>query len=513
MERKQIIKVENEFITFKLDTGAEVNVLPKSLFKKLDKQFKLRPFLANIQSYSGHSMKHLGVVSLISIVKNIVTLIDFVIVDAEITPILGLKSCIDLGIIKRLDSIDLDPHLIDRDQFKQRQNKDVFSGLGKFPNKCNILLKSNSKPVAKPPRRIPLKLINPLKKELLKLENVGIISKVEKAIEWVNNLVIVEKTNGELRLCLDPKYLNECIIREQYLIPSIENILSHLNGKSIFTVLDLKEGFYQIELEDKASELFTFSTPFGCYKFNRLPFGVNTASEIFQKYNEGIFSDIPGVQMYIDDIIIAASNKKEHDQILSKVIERARKYNIKFNHNKIQYCANEVKYLGYIISNQGISIDKNRSDAINAIENPKNVKELQRILGMINFVRGFIPNLTDITHPLRQLLKKDSSFLWLPCHTLILNKIKNLIKNAQYLNTFDVNKSITLQTDVSKFGLGCCLMQEKKPIFDASRSLTDAEVNYSQTEKEFLAIIFACYYYGRSNICKYRPSSIDFNNE
>ena len=147
-------------------------------------------------------------------------------------------------------------------------------------------------------------------------------------------------------------------------------------------------------------------TPFGCYIFLRLPFGIKIAPEIFQKYNEKNFKDIPGVTIYIDDILIAANSLEEHDRILGEVFKRARELNIKFNPEKFQYRVNQVKYLGHIMSGKGISCDPDRIVAIEKIEPPKDKTDLQKLLGMINYVRSFIQNLAAICHPLKLRLSK-----------------------------------------------------------------------------------------------------------
>lgn len=148
-----------------------------------------------------------------------------------------------------------------------------------------------------------------------------------------------------------------------------------------------------------------FNTPFGMYKFNRMPFGITIAPEFFQKVNSQNFADIPGVVIYFDDILIASDTLEEHDKILQAVIERAKKLNIRFNKEKIQFKQNHVKYLGHIFSQDGISADEDRIKSITDLKNPKNKKDLQKILGMINYLRKFIPNLSEKTVLLRELLK------------------------------------------------------------------------------------------------------------
>lgn len=232
-----------------------------------------------------------------------------------------------------------------------------------------------------------------------------------------------------------------------------------------------------------------------------MPYGIKIGPEVFQKYNERNFEDIPNVVVFIDDILIAADTIDEHDRILKKVLERTRKLNIKFNIDKIQYKVTEVKYLGKIISCEGIRSDPERIKAITQIDNPKTKKDLQKLLGMINYIQDYV--LSEISKPLRDLLKNNVVFNWQKHHENCLNQIKSIISNTLTLTIFDESKEITIETDASKFGIGCCLMQNGKPVSFASRSLSDAEVNYAQIEKEFLAVVFACrkfhyYIYGRS---------------
>lgn len=197
----------------------------------------------------------------------------------------------------------------------------------------------------------------------------GIISPVNHATDWVNNLQIIEKPNGKLRICLDPKPLNECIKREHFLIPTIDDLTAGLASKSIFSVLDLSSGFWHMELDKPSSELTTFMTPFRRYKFNRVPFGLNCAPEMFQRKMVEIFGDIQGVIAYFDDIVICAESEQEHDKLMSVVMSRAQKNNIKFNPTKMQYRQREVKFMGHILSYGKIRADRKHREAV---ENMKN---------------------------------------------------------------------------------------------------------------------------------------------
>ena len=267
--------------------------------------------------------------------------------------------------------------------------------------------------------------------------------------------------------------------------------------------MDEKDGFWQVNLDEESSYLCTFNTPFGRYRFKRMPFGISSAPEVFQKKNEALFDDISGVEIIFDDIIVAAESEVEHDTIVRKLLQRAREANVKFNEAKLQFKVSEVKYMGNIVSESGLKPDDEKIRAILEMPVPESKEELQRLLGMVNYFAQFIPNQSTITAPLRQLLKKDVDWMWLPEHTSAVQELKQILSSKPVLKLFDSSKPVKLQVDASKSGLGACLMQDGHPVAYASRSLTSAEENYAQIEKELLAVVFGCerfhcYVYGRS---------------
>ena len=325
---------------------------------------------------------------------------------------------------------------------------------------------------------------------------------MDRPTPWVNSLVIVEKRDGSLRLCLDPRDLNKAIRREHHRIPTAEDIASRLSGKKVFSIVDEKDGFWQVPLDDESSHLCTFNTLYGRYRFKWMPFGIKSAPEVFQKKNESIFGDIDGVEVIFDDIIVVAADEQEHDQIMRKLLQRARDANVKFNSAKFQYKVSEVKYMGNIVSESGLKPDVEKVRAIIQMPTPQSKEELQRFLGMVNYFSEFIPNQSEITTPLRHLLKKEAVWTWSHEHTQSVEHLKRILSSQPVLKFFDPSKPVKLQVDASKSGLGACILQDGHPIAYASRSLTQAEEKYSQIEKELLAVVFGCerfnhYVYGR----------------
>ena len=286
--------------------------------------------------------------------------------------------------------------------------------------------------------------------------------------------------------------MNKAIKREHHTIPTLQDIVTEFTGKTVFSTLDLKDGYWQIQLDEESSQLCTFSSPFGRYRFTRMPFGIRSASEVFQKKNEAAFSGIPGVHIVADDIIIAADSIQEHDKILTQVLERAKERNIVFNLEKLQLRVNKVKYLGTIVTPDGTKPDPSKVKAIVEMDPPQDKAGIRRLLGMLNFLAAHIPNMSDITGPLRCLLKSDVHFNWGPEQEAALAKMKATLSSAPVLHYFDPSIVSTIQADASQSGLGACLFQKGKPIAYASRSLSPSECNYPQIEKELLAIVFAC---------------------
>ena len=301
---------------------------------------------------------------------------------------------------------------------------------------------------------------------------------------------------------MDPQDLNKAIKREHYRIPTPDDIQRRLNGKKFFSMVDMKDGYWHVVLDEESSHLCTFNTPFGRYRFKRMPFGISSASEVFQKRNEQIFGDIEGVEVIVDDMIIAGRDEAEADEVLRKVMQTARENKVKFNPKKLTLRAQEIKYMGNIITPDGLKPDPDKIKSIVEIPKPENKEELRRFLGMVNYLSQFIPNMSQVNAPLRDLLKREIQWVWGSEHDRALQQLKQSLTSQPLLKFFDVNKPVRIQTDASQRGLGACLFQQDHPIAYASRSLTQAEQNYAQIEKELLAIVFACnkfnqYVYGK----------------
>lgn len=515
------INVNGIEVNFKMDTGAEINCLPIKYVKKMNLNNKIVKSNIRLYAYNNEEVKtHGKIVLQCNINKNSIP-VEFEIVDNDFQPILGIASCVKLNLIKKVFNVNCDELAgVKRTSAPKTNNKsieiklpedkevflqdyiDVFDGLGQIPGKCLIELKDKSEPKLNYKKRIPFSLHDKLKKQLDLMVNDGVISKVNKPTDWVNNLQIVEKPDGSLRICLDPKPLNECIKRERCIIPTSESIISRVGGAKYFTVMDLKNGFWQVVLDERCSELTTFITPFGLYKWNRMPFGLNNAPEVFMRYMIQIFGDLEGVEVYFDDLCIFGKNKQEHDERLLNVIRRARDFNVKFNKKKVQYKATEVCFMGQIISEGEIKPDNKYLRAIREMPSPEDKQGVLRLLGMCKFLAKYIPNLSAITANLRELTHDNVKWQWTDAHQNEIEKLKQILSTDPVLKIYDPKTPLVIQTDASKDGIGCVLLQDGRPVAFASRSLNKTEKRYAQIEKELLAVVVACekfhyFIYGR----------------
>lgn len=489
------LKINNKMIVVKLDTGAQCNILPINLYNKIrnSDDVLLDNCSSDLRSYGGNKLNVFGTKIFDVFCRNKLYKVKFVIVGVEGDVLLGGNACIKMNLVKKVLEVSTvnnnNNHSAENVLELINENKKVFQGTGLIPFKYKIILKANAVPVVSSCRRVADKIMPRLKESLENLVQRDIIYKIEEPTEWVNNITIVEKNDGSIRICLDPVNLNKNICYDQHPIPTVEEISLKLRGKSVFTVLDMKEGFYHVQLDDESCKLCTFITPFGKYCFKRLPFGLSVSPEVFQRMNEKVFEGLE-VGIYFDDIVIAGKDEYEHDMLLKQVIERAKKFGVVFNTKKIQYKSESIRFLGQIFNKEGVRPNNEYIQAILAIEKPKNKKEVLRFLGMVNYLIKYLPSLSELSFPLRQLIKNNIEFVWTSDIDKSFVDIKQLIANITTLKIFDPNLPIVVQTDASQYGIGGCLLQEGQPIAFCSKSLTNTEIKYSQIEKEYLAIAF-----------------------
>lgn len=336
-----------------------------------------------------------------------------------------------------------------------------------------------------------------VKTELERMEKLGVISKVSEPTDWCAGMVVVPKPNGQVRICVDLTRLNDSVCRERHPLPAVDQTLAQLAGAKIFSKLDANSGFWQIPLSPESIPLTTFITPFGRYCFNRLPFGITSAPEHFQRRMSEILGDLEGVVCLIDDVLIHGRTQEEHDERLFKVLCRLQKEGLTLNRVKCKFSQREVPFLGQIVDESGIKPDPSKVAAIRNVPIPTNIGEIRRFLGTVNQMGKFAPNLADVTKPLRDLLVKGNQWVWGEAQQRAFDEVKQMLMTTPVLALFDPTFDTILSADASSYGLGAVLLQrqpqgELKPVAYISRSMTTTEQRYAQIEKEALALTWAC---------------------
>lgn len=360
--------------------------------------------------------------------------------------------------------------------------------------KCKIQLRPNAIPVVHKLRPVKRVLLKPLKEELTKLLKEGIIQEVE-GTDWISPLALATKASGEMRMCVNLKKLNNNILVDRHPLPRINEMLMSVTESAVFTSLDLRSAYHQIELDEDSKAYTSFITPFGTYKFNRMPFGLASAASVFQKLMDRLFGDDPNTLCYQDDLLLFSKDMHEHKLLLRKVLMKMKEVGMTLKLEKCKFGCASVDYLGHTLTSKGVLPKEKLVNAVSVFSTPSNKDEVRSFLGLIEYYAKFIRNLADRSQNIRNLLKKNVRFEWSTlCEDEFLD-LKREVCEAGCLSPFQEGLKTVVTTDASKKGLGAVLTQVcnglERTIAFASRTLKGSEANYSAIEREALAIYWA----------------------
>ena len=401
--------------------------------------------------------------------------------------LLGIPEIMALGLLARVRGLRV-----------EERHQELYRGLGQLTEKFKIKLKKGAEPFSlSVPRRLPIGLREATLRELQRMENLGVIEKVEEYREWCAGMVVAPKTNGDVRICVDLTKLNKSVKSENFPLPRVEEILATLEGSRVFSKMDANSGFWQIELEEESRKYTTFITPFGRFQFCKMPFGISAAPEFFQRQMTKLLEGLNGVACMMDDILVYGKNQYEHDRRLEVVMKRLEEAGMTLNRSKCVFSKKEVTFLGHRVSDKGIAPDPEKVKAITEMGAPINRKQVKSFLGMVNYLSKFSPKLAELEGPLRELTKTNTAWVWDRDQERSFEGIKRLLTQAPVLAKFELRAEHRVTADSSQYALGAALLQRKRggqwqPVVYISRRLTEAERRYAQLEKEALAITWAC---------------------
>ncbi|XP_068319605.1 uncharacterized protein [Pyrus communis] len=394
--------------------------------------------------------------------------------------------------------------------------KDLCNTRRRRANKEVVKVSENegTKPSREAQRRLNPPMMEVVKKEIIKLLDCGVIYPISDS-RWVSPVQVVPKKSGvtvikndenELvptriqtgwRVCIDYRKLNAMTRKDHFPLPFIDQMLERLAGHAFYCFLDGYSGYNQIVIAPDDQEKTTFTCPFGTFAYRRMPFGLCNAPATFQRCMVSIFSDFVEkiIEVFMDDFSVFGSSFDNCLDNLTLILKRCVETNLVLNWEKCHFMVKQGIVLGHIVSEKGIEVDKSKIDLVRHLPSPTSVREVRSFLGHAGFYRRFIKDFSKMSNPLCRLLQKDVPFKFDEECNSAFNQLKEKLVSAPIIVPPDWSLPFELMCDASDYALGAVLGQrrDKRPhvIYYASRTLNDAQLNYSTTEKELLAVVFA----------------------
>ena len=398
---------------------------------------------------------------------------------------------------------------------------DVFVGSDGILGKTNVIKHTidtgNALPIKLPPRRVPFSQMDAMQKELESMLDKGVIQ--PSSSPWASPVVLVKKSDGSLRFCIDYRKVNAITKKDAYPLPRIDETLDAVSGSQYFCAMDLASGFWQVEMKAEDREKTAFSTRQGLFEFLVMPFGLSNSPSTFSRLMAKVLQgmSMSEVLVYMDDILVHNKTFSETLRVLREVFLRLRKSGLKLKPKKCQLFRQSVKYLGHVIDRQGVRCDPDKIAVIEKWESPTSVEGVRSVLGTASYYRRFIKGFAEIASPLHDLLKKEVKFCWTATCQEALEKIKRCLTQAPILAFPNESGDFVLDTDACNVGIGAVLSQlqdgEEKVIAYASKALSKSQKVYCTTYKELLAVRifveqFKAYLYGREFVVRTDHASL-----
>ena len=468
-------------IELQVDTGASCSILSMSAARQWFKGVPYAPSDARLFGFGRNPLPVAGTLSTVVTYKGVSTPAKFLLVQTA-----GSEAIMGMDLMRELN---VTVHPASHSVFKTEAELPAIKGY-----EHEIRLQPDAVPTAYRMRRLPYSVRDEVSAELKRLENSGVIERIE-ASPWVNPLTVTRKKDGSLRLCVDLRGPNAQIVAETHPLPTMEELESKLFG-AVYSRIDLKSAYHQLRLKESSRDITAFLTHDGLWRFTRVPFGLVSSGSAFQKLLTNLLHGIDGCGHYLDDILVTGWTQQEHDDRLHEVKKRLQKANVTVNEEKSVYSQADVEFCGHHLSKQGIAPLTSAVQAVLDAPAPENVKELRSFLGTTAWFSKFVPQYSAAVQPLSALLRKDSVFEWSEEASTAFKSIKELISSSPVIQPFRPELKTVVTSDGCDRGAGAVLTQvqpsgEEKPVAYWSRSFSDAERRYSVSEKEALSAVNA----------------------
>ena len=491
------LKVNDKDTSFVFDTGAALTVLNKADYCK-NFDFPLSQSTKTLSTFTGERVNIIGQAEVDVSHRDVKTKLTIHVVDSTGPSLVGRDW---------IASLKLDLNTICNLNSGNSAEKDLKTLLHKYNSVFNdspgcikdVKVKLHVEPGAVPKfcraRTPPYAMRAGIEDELNRLQRENIITPVEHS-EWATPIVPILKKDKSVRICGDYKTtVNRVSPGDCHPIPLVEDLAQSLAGGEKYSKIDFSHAYTQCELDDQSKNLTVINTHKGLFRYNRLCFGVSAAPGIFQRTIESMFKHVPFTVNFIDDLYVSGENDTDHLNNLQQVLQICKDKGLTIKAEKCAFLQTEVNFLGYKLSKHGLKPMEDKVQAVKEFASPTDKHLLKSFLGLINYYGKFVNNLATTLAPLYHLLRKDVQWSWGKKEQKAFEKAKSVLSSEMILAQYDPNKDTIVTVDASPVGVGAILSQVhgdgERPVAFASRTLQDAERNYSQLDKEALAIIFA----------------------
>ena len=469
------VTINSRPVRMLVDTGSPVSIIPARLYHQSFSSVPLRP-AGQLSQYDGSGINVLGKITVsVSGSEAEGGVADLYVAMGQ-TPLTGRDLQQKLAVTVRHGNVVC------------QVSSGVLPAISGYVHK--VRLKPDAVPVQMPLRTMPYALREEVGKHLQDLEKQGIIERVDRsASPWLSPIVAVRKKGGKgLRICLDLSEVNKAVVPNGHPIPDMQEMLEKLRGASCMSTLDMKSAYHQLELHETSRDLTAFIHNGQTWRYRRCCFGLKSLPQCFQKLMECILDGLPGVQVYLDDVIVTGRSRQEHDYHLQQVLWRLEDHNITLNREKCRIGVTSVDFLGFTVADGKISVSMDRVQGLRNLAVPNNRKELQAVLGSLGFYSKFVSQYSTRVEPLRRQLRKDvPEFVWTPEMDAALDDVRQAILSSDALSMFDPSLPTVVTTDASDVGLGAVLSQVhpdgEKIVAFASSTLNSAQRGYSVSER------------------------------
>lgn len=503
-----------------LDSGASVSVLGKDSLPFLNSIGKtIFKIQSNVSTSDGTKQPVVGVVHLLARYNSIEKLHKFFVVPSLSQELyLGFDfwkafniapELHDLNVSELNVDLDIPPenpeneqHALTIDQTARLERiklmfpSSVELGLGHTTLLKHKIDTGDSEPIKSRHYPVSPKVQALMYEEVDRMLKLGVIEESESP--WNSPVVLVRKP-GKNRLCLDSRRLNTVTKKMAYGLPNINGLLSRLSDTYFISCIDLKDAFWQVELEETSKEKTAFTVPGRPqYQFRVMPFGLCNAAQRLCQLMDKIFpvNVLSRVFVYLDDLLVVSSTFEEHMTLLVEVARKLRQAGLTVNLTKSRFCFKEVRYLGHIVGHGKIRPDPTKVSAIVDFPLPTTVKQVRRFVGMCAYYGKFLENFSSLSSPLTDAIRKKGNFTLTPEAVKAFEELKRALVSEPILVHPDFNEPFQIHCDASIYGVGACLMQKDvegndHSICYFSKKLNSSQKNYSVTELECLAAVLA----------------------